>query len=528
MKLFIICSLLSVLFVNLVSASYPALHALHLTQQKAILGQQNLQHSTSSDQPSDSSELGNELGSNVTSSEDYDSHPQYSFAYDVRDSLTGDDKQQKEKRDGDVVQGQYSLIEPDGTRRVVEYTADDVNGFNAVVSKQMLDEQQRLRASAAAGTSSSSRYNSIEVLQSQLQAQAIAEAQAQSAAYAEAQASAEAQVRAEAIAQSQQNSQAEQQARSQAEEQARSQAQHLMEDFNQKHKEQQQLQLQALQLQQQQLQLQAQQQLQRAQEQQQQQLLRTQLEQSQDRLTNEQALLLSQSLPSQSLGHSVHATVVSHPPTLLSRTPTGSVFAYARDISALKNIRDNTAKLTIERTAHPQIVITHPASAAIQASILHSPLTLLDATSGGILNGNGGEQMLEELDSNELQNSLGHQSARVELNVNENGNGDRNIIHHGNGNGHSNGNEKSNDNGISHENGNGQGNGDGINHSNGNGISISHTLEENLGLRLHGHSSNGLRKPLRQQQQIRRLHTIYTNGVGNGNGNIIKNGKSLW
>lgn len=29
----------------------------------------------------------------------------------------------------------YSLIDPDGTERVVEYLADDVNGFNAVVKR---------------------------------------------------------------------------------------------------------------------------------------------------------------------------------------------------------------------------------------------------------------------------------------------------------------------------------------------------------------------------------------------------------
>lgn len=31
--------------------------------------------------------------------------------------------------------GQYSLVEPDGSVRTVDYTADDVHGFNAVVSK---------------------------------------------------------------------------------------------------------------------------------------------------------------------------------------------------------------------------------------------------------------------------------------------------------------------------------------------------------------------------------------------------------
>ncbi|CAG9568002.1 unnamed protein product [Danaus chrysippus] len=64
--------------------------------------------------------------------------PQYRFGYNVADSLTGDYKSQQEQRDGDLVQGQYSLVEPDGTRRVVDYSADSVNGFNAVVRKEPL------------------------------------------------------------------------------------------------------------------------------------------------------------------------------------------------------------------------------------------------------------------------------------------------------------------------------------------------------------------------------------------------------
>ncbi|KMQ91889.1 larval cuticle protein a3a [Lasius niger] len=67
---------------------------------------------------------------------DYDPHPQYSYAYDVHDSLTGDAKSQQETRDGDLVQGSYSLLEADGTRRIVDYTADSINGFNAVVRKE--------------------------------------------------------------------------------------------------------------------------------------------------------------------------------------------------------------------------------------------------------------------------------------------------------------------------------------------------------------------------------------------------------
>lgn len=31
--------------------------------------------------------------------------------------------------------GQYSLVEPDGSVRTVDYTADSIHGFNAVVSK---------------------------------------------------------------------------------------------------------------------------------------------------------------------------------------------------------------------------------------------------------------------------------------------------------------------------------------------------------------------------------------------------------
>ncbi|XP_071448716.1 larval cuticle protein A3A-like [Hetaerina americana] len=62
--------------------------------------------------------------------------PQYSFSYGVSDAHTGDQKSQHETRHGDVVQGAYSLVEPDGTHRTVEYTADAINGFNAVVHRQ--------------------------------------------------------------------------------------------------------------------------------------------------------------------------------------------------------------------------------------------------------------------------------------------------------------------------------------------------------------------------------------------------------
>ncbi|XP_024085410.1 cuticle protein 7-like isoform X2 [Cimex lectularius] len=66
----------------------------------------------------------------------HDPHPEYKFEYGVHDAHTGDVHSQSEERHGDVVHGSYSLVEADGTKRVVEYTADDHNGFNAVVHRE--------------------------------------------------------------------------------------------------------------------------------------------------------------------------------------------------------------------------------------------------------------------------------------------------------------------------------------------------------------------------------------------------------
>lgn len=80
--------------------------------------------------------------------DEYDAHPQYSFAYDVQDGVTGDSKSQHETRDGDVVQGSYSVVDPDGTKRTVEYTADPHNGFNAVVHREPLGHVAKVAAVA--------------------------------------------------------------------------------------------------------------------------------------------------------------------------------------------------------------------------------------------------------------------------------------------------------------------------------------------------------------------------------------------
>ncbi|KAF5275613.1 hypothetical protein FQA39_LY06725 [Lamprigera yunnana] len=62
-------------------------------------------------------------------------HPKYEFNYGVSDAHTQDHHSQHEVRDGDVVHGEYSLHEADGTIRNVKYTADHKNGFNAHVTR---------------------------------------------------------------------------------------------------------------------------------------------------------------------------------------------------------------------------------------------------------------------------------------------------------------------------------------------------------------------------------------------------------
>ncbi|XP_061400474.1 larval cuticle protein A2B-like, partial [Musca vetustissima] len=70
--------------------------------------------------------------------EEYDPHPQYKYGYDVQDALSGDNKGHVEERDGDIVRGEYSLIDADGYKRTVSYVADPINGFNAVVRRDPL------------------------------------------------------------------------------------------------------------------------------------------------------------------------------------------------------------------------------------------------------------------------------------------------------------------------------------------------------------------------------------------------------
>jgi hypothetical protein len=68
----------------------------------------------------------------------------YEFNYDVHDEHTGDIKQQHEKAVNGAITGQYSLIDADGYRRIVDYTADDVHGFNANVRREPLHQQNKI------------------------------------------------------------------------------------------------------------------------------------------------------------------------------------------------------------------------------------------------------------------------------------------------------------------------------------------------------------------------------------------------
>ncbi|CAH1710911.1 unnamed protein product [Chironomus riparius] len=65
----------------------------------------------------------------------------YEFNYEVHDTQTGDIKRQHEKAVNGAISGQYSLVDPDGFRRVVSYTADDHHGFQANVQREPVDHK---------------------------------------------------------------------------------------------------------------------------------------------------------------------------------------------------------------------------------------------------------------------------------------------------------------------------------------------------------------------------------------------------
>ncbi|XP_026497355.2 uncharacterized protein LOC113401595 [Vanessa tameamea] len=67
---------------------------------------------------------------------------EYNYWYDIVDPSTGDAKSLHEIRQGDVVKGSYSVLDPDGTKRIVDYTADSKSGFKAIVRNEPFTSNQ--------------------------------------------------------------------------------------------------------------------------------------------------------------------------------------------------------------------------------------------------------------------------------------------------------------------------------------------------------------------------------------------------
>ncbi|XP_058458511.1 uncharacterized protein LOC131435051 [Malaya genurostris] len=81
-----------------------------------------------------------ELDSSNNRQNRYKHYPKYQFEYTVKDHSTGDHKNHWEIRDGDFVKGEYSLIEPDGSQRLVMYKSDAKRGFEADVKHRGKEE----------------------------------------------------------------------------------------------------------------------------------------------------------------------------------------------------------------------------------------------------------------------------------------------------------------------------------------------------------------------------------------------------
>lgn len=67
----------------------------------------------------------------------------YDFSYSVQDPTTGDIKSQEESRRNGNVRGQYSWVDADGNRQIVEYQADDQNGFQSEHRREPAPQRPR-------------------------------------------------------------------------------------------------------------------------------------------------------------------------------------------------------------------------------------------------------------------------------------------------------------------------------------------------------------------------------------------------
>ncbi|XP_044762080.1 pro-resilin-like [Coccinella septempunctata] len=62
----------------------------------------------------------------------------YQFEYKVDDPASGNDFGHEEQRQGDVAQGRYYVLLPDGRRQVVEYTADS-EGYKPKITYEQVN-----------------------------------------------------------------------------------------------------------------------------------------------------------------------------------------------------------------------------------------------------------------------------------------------------------------------------------------------------------------------------------------------------
>jgi len=105
----------------------------------------------------------NEHKNHVEEYVDYRAHPHYNYHYGVHDLKTHDIKNQWEARDGHNVKGSYSLQQPDGRKRIVEYEADkDGIHYNVKYEGHAIHEEGHHgghEQSHGHGKSSSSQYH---------------------------------------------------------------------------------------------------------------------------------------------------------------------------------------------------------------------------------------------------------------------------------------------------------------------------------------------------------------------------------
>lgn len=74
---------------------------------------------------------------------DHEEPANYKFSYEVNEPSTGDIKKQHEEAKNGAISGYYTVNDADGFKRIVHYTADDENGFQADVKREPLELQKK-------------------------------------------------------------------------------------------------------------------------------------------------------------------------------------------------------------------------------------------------------------------------------------------------------------------------------------------------------------------------------------------------